>query len=138
MSEFSDDELLAYADERLDAVRCTSIEKLLRSDFSAVERLTRLLSGRDHGEHSVGELWRRGRLSCPPRAVWAAFVDGRLGDGMSQYLKFHLETIGCRVCAANFEDLQREDAATDSERRTRKIFQSSAGKLHRGSDEKSH
>ena len=129
MTHFTDEELLAYADERLESDRCTFVEQTLRSDAALAERLAVLLSARDQGEHSVGELWRRHRLSCPPRSVWAAFVDGRLGDGMSQYLRFHLDTIGCRVCAANFADLNERHHSTDSERRTRKFFQSSAGKL---------
>lgn len=131
MSHFTDEELLAYADERLDSDRCVLIEQVLRGEGSLADRLAELLSARDQGDHSVGELWRRHRLSCPPRAVWAAFVDGRLGDGLSQYLRFHIETVGCRVCAANLADLNNRDQSTDGERRTRKIFQSSAGKLHR-------
>jgi hypothetical protein len=130
MLEFSDEELLAYADERLASVKCVAIEQSLRDDAMLSQRLSLLLANRDQGSHSVGELWRRHRLSCPHRAVWAAFVDGRLGDGMSQYLRFHVEVVGCRVCAANLADLEQAEVATDSERRTRKIFQSSAGTLH--------
>ena len=125
----TDDELLAYADERLSTESCAAIEQALRSDTSLGNRLATLLSLRDQGNFSVGELWRQQRLSCPPRAVWAAFVDNRLGDGLSRYLQFHIEEIGCRVCMANLEDLKRRDSSTEAERRTRKIFQSSAGNL---------
>lgn len=129
MPQFTDEELLAYADECLSVDRSATIEQLLRTDDSLVNRLAGLLSTRDQGEHGVGELWRRNRLSCPPRAVWSAFVDGRLGDGLSQYLRFHVETIGCRLCAANLADVEVKGDPSDSERRTRKIFQSSAGNL---------
>ena len=128
-ADFTDEELFAYADESLSSERCVLIEQTLRREPALVQRLTNLLSGRDQGEHSLGQLWRRNRLSCPSRAVWAAYVDGRLGDGLTQYLQFHLETVGCRVCAANYADLNRKDSSTESERRTRKIFQSSAGSL---------
>jgi hypothetical protein len=134
MPPFTDEELLAYADERLSADRSVVVEQQLRTDDVLGRRLLALLSGRDQGEHSVGELWRRDRLSCPPRAVWAAFVDGRLGDGLTQYLQFHVETVGCRVCAANLSDLQLRDHSDDAERRTRKIFQSSAGKLGKSAE----
>ena len=126
---FTDEELLAYADERLAVDRSAEIEKSLRSDRDLTARFADLLSLRDQGDHSIGELWRRERLSCPPRAVWAAFVDERLGDGLSRYLRFHVETIGCRVCSANLADLQRPNSPADVERRARKIFQSSAGRL---------
>lgn len=129
MSTFTDEELLAYADEQLSAERSVLVEQSLRSDEALLDRLAILLSSRDQGDHSIGELWRRFRLSCPPRAIWGAYAVGRLGDGLSKYLRFHLETIGCRICAANLEDLQHPDAATDAERRAKKIFQSSAGNL---------
>ena len=129
MAHFTDDELLAYADERLSTDSCAVIEQSLRVNSSLVERLGTLLLQRDQGNFSVGDLWRQHRLSCPPRAVWAAYVDRRLGDGLSKYLQFHLEMIGCRVCSANLDDLKRRDPLTEAERRTRKIFQSSAGNL---------
>lgn len=129
MPNFTDEELLAYADERLSSQQCVEIERALRDERPLQERLVALLSQRDQGQVSVGEIWRKGQLSCPSRSVWAAYVTGRLGDGLSRYLQFHVEVIGCRVCAANLADLNRLDQSTDSERRTRKIFQSSAGKL---------
>jgi hypothetical protein len=129
MSAFTDEELLAYADERLAVDQCSTVEQQLRGDATLVRRLADLLSCRDQGDHSVGELWRRDRLSCPPRAVWSAYLDGRLGDGLSQYLQFHVETIGCRICIANLSDLQQHGDLENAERRTRKIFQSSAGRL---------
>ena len=129
MPDFTDEELVAYADERLSAKRCVEVEQSLRVDTSLSKRLGELLSQRDDGDFSVGEIWRKGGLSCPSRSVWAAFVDGRLGDGLTRYLQFHVDTIGCRVCEANLADLKRRDPSTDVDRRTRKIFQSSAGRL---------
>lgn len=127
MPDFTDDELLAYADERLSNDRGAQIEQSLRSNDGIRQRLVDLLSIRDQGAHTVGEIWRRLRLSCPPRAVWAAFVENRLGDGLSGYLQFHLNEIGCPICLANFQDLNRPDQANSHERRAKKIFQSSAG-----------
>ena len=132
MPRFTDEELLAYADECLSSERCSSIEQALRSDSSLMESLITLLSERDQGAHTIGDMWRRLRLSCPPRAVWGAYVEGRLGDRLSQYLRFHVETIGCRICSANLADLERPASKESADRRTQKIFQSSAGRL-RGS-----
>ena len=129
MDDFTDEELLAFIDERLVSERCSEIEYALRDDKSFASRLAELISQQDQGGHTVGQLWRRERLSCPPRAVLAAMVDGRLGRRLSQYLRFHIETVGCRICAANLADLERPENASDAERRSSKIFQSSAGKL---------
>jgi hypothetical protein len=50
---------------------------------------------------------------------------------LTQYIEFHLATIGCRYCAANLDDLresaQRESAETMQRRQ--RFFQSSAGQM---------
>ena len=126
---FTDEELMAYADERLPVDQAAELERLLRSSTDLVQRFAELVRSRESLDPSLGAMWRRGRWSCPPRAVWSAFVDGRLGDGLSQHLRFHVEVIGCRVCAANLADLQQSGDHPDSDGRVRKIFQSSAGRL---------
>ena len=89
---------------------------------------------RDAGVHSVGEIWRRQRLSCPSREQLGSFLLGALDDGPhANYITFHLQKIGCRFCQANLEDLRRqqeETAETVKTRRT-KYFQSTAGHLRK-------
>lgn len=124
---FTDEELLAYIDERLATVRAAEVERQLRNSDGLRDRLTALLQSVEQGDLTLGAMWRRGRWSCPSRAVWAGYVAGRLGDGLSQYLKFHLE-VGCRICEASVRDLSQNNPH-DTEDRVRKIFQSSAGNL---------
>jgi hypothetical protein len=86
---------------------------------------------RDRGDHSLGAIWRRERLTCPSREQLGTFLLQTLDDGMQDYLHFHLETIGCPFCQANLADLkslQQEPAPRARERRQR-IFESSAGYL---------
>jgi len=127
LQTFTDEELLAYTDERLPTVRAAELERQLRNSDGLRDRLITLLQSVEQGDLTLGAMWRRGRWSCPPRAVWAGYVAGRLGDGLSQYLKFHLE-IGCRICEASVRDLGQNNP-TDAEDRVQKIFQSSAGRL---------
>jgi anti-sigma factor RsiW len=128
IDDFTNEELLAYIDERLPAGRATELERQLRLSTPLLQRVVQLMQSVEHGEVTLGAMWRRGRWSCPPRAVWAGFLDGRLGDGLSQYLRFHLETAGCRLCEACVCDLNR-GGATEGEDRVQKIFQSSTGAL---------
>jgi hypothetical protein len=128
---FTDEELLAYIDERLPPSRAAIVERQLRESEGFMRRLTMLLQSVERGDLTLGGMWRRGRWSCPPRAVWAGYVQGRLGDGLSQYLRFHLETVGCRICAASVRDLQT-GGDVEGEGRVQKIFQSSAGALPGG------
>ena len=125
---FTNEELLAYMDERLLPARAVAVERQLRTSDKLMQRLAQLLQSSEHGDVTLGGMWRRGRWNCPPRAVWAGFVAGRLGDGLSQYLQFHLDTVGCRICTASVGDLRQGDGV-QGEDRVRKIFQSSAGGL---------
>jgi hypothetical protein len=91
-----------------------------------------LVRERDQGGFTVGEVWRRGRLSCPTRSQLGAYLLHAIEDGPREYIDFHLQTVGCRVCSANLADLQQATAAaSEKQRRRRKYFQSSAGYLRR-------
>lgn len=125
---FTNEELLAYVDERLPPSRAAEVERQLRASSELLNRLVLLMQSVERGDVTLGGMWRRGRWSCPPRAVWAGFVAGRLGDGLSQYLQFHLDTAGCRICESSVLDLRRGDNL-DQDDRVQKIFQSSAGSL---------
>ncbi|MEN6406294.1 MAG: hypothetical protein ABFC77_07475 [Thermoguttaceae bacterium] len=134
MSDFCQSDLEAYLDESLPFERMASVEKALRADRSLVERLAAIQARRDEGVHSLGEIWRRHRLSCPTRDQLGSFVLGVLPEPQARYVAFHIETVGCRYCRANWDDLraQQTEAESAAQSRRRKYFQSSAGKLKKG------
>jgi hypothetical protein len=131
----TDADLLAYADELLAADEAAAIEEQLREASGMRQRLALLIRQRDQGGHSLGEVWRRQRLSCPTRSELGSYVLGALAADAADYIEFHLHSIGCSLCAANLADLQERQAAdaggTDQKRetRTRRYFESSAGRL---------
>jgi hypothetical protein len=125
---FTDEELLAYVDECLPVKRSAEVEATLRQSEPLRLRLSQLLAEQDQGGRTVGEIWRRGRVSCPGRSLWTSYLDGQVGEGLRRYLEFHLETVGCRFCAANLNDLRSSDDAASQVRR-QKIFQTSIGRL---------
>jgi hypothetical protein len=133
-SEFSNSELEAYLDELLPIEQMAAIEDALRQSDVLQKRVTAINGRRDAGVHSLGEIWRRHRLSCPPRDQLGSYLLGVLAREAADYVKFHLETIGCRYCCANIADLQAQQTAAEAEvaeRRRRKYFQSSAGYLRK-------
>lgn len=130
----TDEQLRAYLDEALDTETSARVEQTLRDDPQLTTRLRALLSERDQGGATLGELWRRARLSCPSRTVWVEYVEGRLGDAWAEYLRFHLETTGCRWCAANLDDLRESTDARDISRRRQKVFASSIGQYRQLDD----
>jgi len=126
-------DLQAYLDEALAPAEMTAIEQELRKKPDLLKQLAAINARRDAGLHSVGEIWRRQRLSCPTREQLGSSLLGALDAGHAEYVEFHLKTIGCRYCQANLEDLRRqqeETAETVKTRRT-KYFQSTAGHLRR-------
>lgn len=129
----SQHDLEAYLDEALPVATMAAIEQALRGDAELVRRLAAINARRDAGVHSLGEIWRRHRLSCPSRERLGNYVLGVLDKGAANFVRFHLEVSGCRTCQANLDDLGAraadEPAAVDSRRK--KYFQSSAGHLHK-------
>ncbi len=129
--EIQDAQLEAYLEESLSADEMASVEAHLRSEPKLLERLTAIIHRRDAGVHTLGEIWRRHRLSCPTREQLGSYLLQVLDETHQAYLQFHLETVGCRFCQANLDDLrerQRDEQAAVSQRR-RKYFESSAGYL---------
>ena len=132
-SDFGDAQLLAYLDEQLPVEQMAAIERALRGSEPLRNRLAGIARRRDQGAHTVGEIWRRMRLSCPTRSELGAFLLETLEPDAAEYIEFHLRTIGCRYCAANLDDLQHSlDAGAEVQQRRRKFFQSSAGYLPPG------
>lgn len=132
---FTDSDLLAYADELLASDEATAIEVQLRSSQALRQRLAMLLKLRDQGGHTLGEVWRRQRLSCPSRSDLGSYLLGVLDANAAEYIEFHLHTIGCSLCAANLADLEEKQTADasgtprESESRRQRYFESSAGRL---------
>jgi hypothetical protein len=126
-------DLQAWLDEALSPAEMTAIEGELRQRPELLQQLAAINARRDAGVHSLGEIWRRQRLSCPSREQLGSYLLGALDPGQAEYIDFHLQKIGCRYCLANLEDLRRqqdETAETVKTRRT-KYFQSTAGQLRR-------
>lgn len=132
--EFRQADLEAFLDEALPPQEMARIEKALRSDRELAGRLAAIHARRNSGVHSLGEIWRLGRLSCLSREQLGSYLLGSLSEEAADYATFHLRVVGCRWCQANLADLENQQAEARErvEQRRRKYFQSSAGRLRRG------
>lgn len=129
---FTTAQLEAFLDESLPDAQMTAIETALRDQPELAERLKRLVGQRDAGVHTLGAIWRRHRLTCPSREQLGSYLLEVLPPEQVEYVRFHLEKIGCRYCAASLDDLRQQHESTDledSRTRRQRYFQSSAGYL---------
>jgi hypothetical protein len=132
-SGYTTAELEAFLDEALPPARMAAIEDALRADEALRQRLADASGRRDAGVHSLGEIWRRHRLTCPTREQLGGYLLGILPPGEADYATFHLETLECRFCTASVADLRAQQSAADAQTvtRRRRYFQSSAGYLRK-------
>jgi hypothetical protein len=131
MPEITREQLGGYLDDALSAADSARVEQALRQSEPLRRQLRGLMLERDRGEHSIGAIWRRRRLTCPTREQLGSFLLGVHEQELQDYIDFHLHTIGCAYCLANLADLealQRENA-TQVQQRRRRYFESSAGLL---------
>src|SRR6516162_2543132 len=136
MSDITREQLHAYLDDALSDAETARVEQALRDSEPLRRALRQAMQERDRGEHSLGAVWRRERLTCPSRETLGSYLLQVLDEAEQDYLAFHLETIGCPFCLANLADLetlQKEPAPKARERR-RRIFQTSAGFLQTARD----
>lgn len=113
--EFTQADLEAYLDEALPPDQMASIEDALRNNPEMATQLTAIHGRRDAGVHTLGEIWRRHRLTCPSREQLLLHLDQKLPESEGKYVQFHLEQVQCRLCTASFEDIRisREDIQDD-------------------------
>lgn len=132
MNTISREQLHAYLDDALSDAETAKVEQALRSSEPLRRALRQAMQERDRGEHSLGAVWRRERLTCPTREQLGSYLLQVLDDGEQDYIAFHLELICCPFCVANLADLQalQQEPAPQAHARRRRFFQSSAGYLH--------
>jgi hypothetical protein len=132
--DVSQEQLEAFLDEALPEAEMARIEQALRSSESLRAALKAAIEHRDRGEHSLGAIWRRERISCPTREQVGSFLLGALDDGWQDYIAFHLDIVECPYCQANRADLEarQAEAPPHTQHRRQRFFASSAGLLRPG------
>jgi hypothetical protein len=130
MAKMTRELLAGYLEDSLNDSETAAIEKALRENEPLRRLLRALMVERDRGEHSIGAIWCRHRLSCPSREQLGSYLLGALDSGLQDYIDFHLKTVACAFCAANLSDLeQRQESAPKVQQRRQRFFESSAGLL---------
>src|SRR5438477_10201450 len=132
MAKISREQLHGYLEDCLSDHETAKVEQALRESEPLQRMLRGLIQERDRGEHSIGAIWCRERLSCPTREQLGSYLLKALDPAFQDYIDFHLHTSACAFCLANLADLQalRQESAPKAKERRRRFFESSAGYLH--------
>jgi hypothetical protein len=121
--------LRSYLAEDLSAEDMARVEKALRSSSELRAQLEDARSNRsDAGLHTLGAIWRRGRLTCPSREQLGTYLLDALDSDLAAYITFHVDVVECPICQANLADLRgKASKATVSSQSSRhkRIFDSS-------------
>jgi DNA-binding phage protein len=136
MIDITREQLHAYLDDALSEGETARVEQSLRDSEALRKQLRQVMQERDRGEHSLGAVWRRERLTCPTRETLGSYLLEVLDDAEQEYITFHLQNVGCPFCLANLADLQaiQKESGPKAKERRRRFFQSSAGYLHSARD----
>ena len=133
MTDVTREQLHAYLDDALDDAEAARVEKLVRDSKDLQKQLVKAREDRDRGEHSLGGVWRRERLSCLTRDQLTGYLHGILDADLHAFVEFHLKTIGCLGCLANADDLREKQAEpTAQSKRRKRYFETSARLLNEG------
>lgn len=133
--QYTTADLESYLDEDLDVDEMRDIEQALREQPELLQTLAQINARRDAGVHTLSEIWRRHRISCPTRDQLGSFLLNALDDELQEYIEFHLKVVHCRFCNANLKDMQQRQAESSEikDTRRRRYFDSSAGYLKKDS-----
>ena len=82
-------------------------------------------------ENLLTDIWEFQRLSCPKRSTIGAYLLGTLDEDWHKYVDFHLNTLGCRFCRANLEDLKTQNAKNQPKQLHARIMESTIGFLQK-------
>lgn len=75
------------------------------------------------------QVWEDHRPSCPKRSTIGGYHLGTLEPGWQDYVDFHLNTLGCRFCLANLDDLKQSEDRANLDRLRQRVLQSTVGFL---------
>lgn len=96
-----------YLNDALPDAELAAVERALRESPELRATLQEVLDQEDRGEHTAGAIWRRDRVSCPTRDQLGGYLLGAGDPDLFDYVKFHLDEIGCPYCQANLDDLRK-------------------------------
>src|SRR5260370_41683830 len=92
MSDITREKLHAYLNDALTDPEMAQVEQALRDSEALRRSLQNVMQDRDRGEHTLGAVWCRERLTCPSREQLGSYLLQVLDEDQQDYIEFHLNT----------------------------------------------
>ena len=73
------------------------------------------------------QVWESERPSCPKRSTLGKFTLGILPPPWTDYVAFHVQTLGCSFCNANLDELNSNSSLGKADGTRDRLFQSTIG-----------
>jgi hypothetical protein len=107
VAEITRQMLRDYLHDALPDPELVAVEKALRESAKLRALYKEVGEQEDRGEHTVGAIWRRERISCVSREQLGGYLLGAGDPELLDYIAFHLTIVGCPFCQANLDDLKK-------------------------------
>jgi RNA polymerase sigma factor (sigma-70 family) len=85
------------------------------------------LTSLENTDSLLTSAWEVVRPTCPKRSTIGKYVLGTLEDPWQEFLDYHLNRLGCRLCQANYEDLKTANIDPPPRQLLDRILQSTLG-----------
>ncbi len=96
-----------FLHDALPEAELAAVERAVRASAELRAALDEVREQEDRGEHTVGAIWRRDRVSCPARDQLGGYLLGAGDADLLDYITFHITVVGCPYCQANLDDLKK-------------------------------
>jgi RNA polymerase sigma factor (sigma-70 family) len=115
-------ERVAVDEKQIALLKHRFIKRLAAALSSATDKLDYLPD-----ETLLTRLWEEHRPSCPKRSTLGKMLLGLVPPDWMDYVSFHVNTLGCKACNANLQDLKNETQERPARPLSNRIMQSSIG-----------
>ncbi len=123
--------LIAVTENEIAVVKRRLIERLARSIKKSTTAVALSPDTATVAADSLTSVWEAMRPSCPKRTTLGKYTLGILPANWEDFVRFHVESLGCTYCLANLGELQLPADAPEAAIQQQRMFNSTIGFLNR-------
>ncbi len=123
--------ILSITENEVAVVKRRLIDRLAKSIRSVTDEYSSESPSDSTATNLLTTVWEAMRPSCPKRTTLGKYTLRILPDDWNDFVKYHVETLGCTFCNANLVELETTSISSDFEIQRDRLFSSTIGFLAR-------